>query len=627
MNTKKHKVTALKLTDKTSVFPVLHGKAPFSLALRELFWKNEYDCIALAFPEILQEDLEYLVEKLPHIHGLTILLDGETTSYLTVDPCDAFIEGVRQARQRKLPLYLLEDNTQILYKEHVLLPDATLVNSIGVQEYYKTCDPYLKDFTMEPTIVHRALDNSKKIHALENKYNRILFICDYPLVVNLERIPGSIETKIEYLKSLPKDESLEEELESLPLIEIKKYTVEPNHLYFALGELPFYTGEFEKERLNPLALPPEYMDLIKKIFIQTRDHYISKAEEMKSISLTRLQVILQYIRNLAVYEGRLTPDLFEMVTGAKGVLGSYFAEKVLEAAKYYPFFDPFPKDDTLKIGIDKIQSPLDKEPIEALNLMQDEPKIWKALSLKKEPNQDKQKAYKYQWDPQGMCSHQPEDILIEKFNQMTRKKTKQIMQEAYSKSEKFSSSFKDGIDMRETLRHWHTKEIYIKEEPPLKRNVDTIVVIFDSENDEKYPQKVTWYAEHEEESTLTFFATDPFSKMIGPGIAQSEYGGFSLLFPPQPIPNIFNKFSTSTSYSLAEQLVVGACLYSNESYVSYLSFKKPNAKLQRIAKKFKKKLVFIPLSKFSQETLRKLRKFHILNGQEVRSWASRFIPD
>ena len=49
----------------------------------------------------------------------------------------------------------------------------------------------------------------------------------------------------------------------------------------------------------------------------------------------------------------------------------------------------------------------------------------------------------------------------------------------------------------------------------------------------------TWYAEHGEESTLTFYATDPLADLVGPGIARSYYGGLSLLFPADGARRIF----------------------------------------------------------------------------------------
>jgi hypothetical protein len=46
---------------------------------------------------------------------------------------------------------------------------------------------------------------------------------------------------------------------------------------------------------------------------------------------------------------------------------------------------------------------------------------------------------------------------------------------------------------------------------------------------------------------------------------------------------------------------------------------------RQLAKKFKKKLVHIPLSRFSDSTIQQLRMVHVLNGKDVRSYAADFI--
>ena len=46
---------------------------------------------------------------------------------------------------------------------------------------------------------------------------------------------------------------------------------------------------------------------------------------------------------------------------------------------------------------------------------------------------------------------------------------------------------------------------------------------------------------------------------------------------------------------------------------------------RQLAKKFKKKWVHIPLSRFSDSTVQQLRMVHVLNGKDVRSYAADFI--
>ena len=121
----------------------------------------------------------------------------------------------------------------------------------------------------------------------------------------------------------------------------------------------------------------------------------------------------------------------------------------------------------------------------------------------------------------------------------------------------------------------------------------------------------------------------PFSnsRRVGPGIARSYYGGLSLLFPPRTVPNAFQLTESLGLRSLTERLTFGALTFSKERNIAFISKKRPGVRLRSMAGKFKKGLVWIPLSSFSTETLNRLRHFHILNGKVVRSWATRFIGD
>ena len=157
--------------------------------------------------------------------------------------------------------------------------------------------------------------------------------------------------------------------------------------------------------------------------------------------------------------------------------------------------------------------------------------------------------------------------------------------------------------------------------------MDTVVIIFDAAHDHRYPHCATWYAEHDEESTLTFFATDPFADLIGPGVARSFYGGVSLLFPPRWIPNAFDLTKDMGLRSLTERITYGALRFSQERNVGFVAASRPGVRLRTMAGRMGKHLVWIPLGTFSNETLRRLRKFHVLNGKKVRSWAARFIGD
>jgi hypothetical protein len=76
---------------------------------------------------------------------------------------------------------------------------------------------------------------------------------------------------------------------------------------------------------------------------------------------------------------------------------------------------------------------------------------------------------------------------------------------------------------------------------------------------------------------------------------------------------------------MEERLLMACCFYSREKHVALLSASPPGAGWRKIAKQFGKTLVHLPLGSFSASTVQQLRVVHVLNGQEVRSYAAEFI--
>ena len=113
--------------------------------------------------------------------------------------------------------------------------------------------------------------------------------------------------------------------------------------------------------------------------------------------------------------------------------------------------------------------------------------------------------------------------------------------------------------------------------------------------------------------------------MIGPGIGQSQYGGALFQFPPRLIPNVWDDPRLDFTQSLEDRLIGGAALHSQEKHIAVVSPIPLLARWKKITKKFDRKLIPIPLSRYSGQMVSRLRHFHVLNGHEIRSFASQFI--
>ncbi|HZN44144.1 MAG TPA: hypothetical protein VFB56_02370, partial [Nitrospiraceae bacterium] len=126
---------------------------------------------------------------------------------------------------------------------------------------------------------------------------------------------------------------------------------------------------------------------------------------------------------------------------------------------------------------------------------------------------------------------------------------------------------------------------------------------------------------------LCFFATPFLDNMVGPGIGQSCYGGALFIFPPRPIPDIWQDEALAFAKTLEERLIAAAAVHSREIHLALVSPVPPRARWRQITRQFGRRLVTIPLSRFSLQTVERLRRFHVLNGHDIRSYAAGFIRE
>lgn len=609
----------MKLCPSITVLPYIHAKLAFAQQVRDVCLTDRFDCIAVDLPAVFEEKLFDAVHDMPFISAVIACgWSADPVYYIPVDPCDAAIEAIRQSRQNHVACFCIGSPVLVTPPPLPPLPDEYAVTQLGFDAYMSLClrttaagnqaTPHQSDNDVSARFI------ASRLHGLKAEYKNILAL------VHLRSITG-------VTACFGEEKTCNFSFAPAPDYSMSRDFINPDHLYFALGELPYVTGKYERERYEPFSGRIDVKETIKTLFIETRDEYKDDRADVIAMSPSRVQCGLTFLRNLTIGEDRFIPTMFDIVTAAKGVGGNSYALNILNSARYYPYL-PFELDcPLLSVGIDRIVLPGETASRPAVNLFRDCELFWRTISLTPEPSKKARQNYRFSWNPHAACSHVPEDRMIERFNSHVRNRAAAVVCEDRCISEKFMASAKDGIDIRETMRHWFTSDIYVKEIPPFRGKVDTVVIIFDDRHDDRYPYRVTWYAEHDEESTLTFYATDPFDDMIGPGVARSYYGGLSLLFPPRLVPNIFETAGAEDLRSCSEFLAWGALLYSQEKIIPYVSAKKPGVRLRRMAQKAGKQFVWIPLETFSMETIKRLRRFHVLNGKTVRAWAGRFIGE
>jgi hypothetical protein len=83
----------------------------------------------------------------------------------------------------------------------------------------------------------------------------------------------------------------------------------------------------------------------------------------------------------------------------------------------------------------------------------------------------------------------------------------------------------------------------------------------------------------------------------------------------------------SFAAGLEERLIAAAAVHSRETHLALVSPIPPRARWRQIVRRYRRRLVTIPLSRFSGQTVERLRRFHVLNGHDIRSYAAKFIRE
>ena len=654
------------------MLPVIHGSGDCALMVRRAMLAQRFDCLAVPLPRSFQAEVEAAIEQLPtpsvviqaepiqfdedDIEGdddpwstndsldldddedlddpafddidnedleaaeleaddfdeeLEEFIDDDDlrhASYVPIDPCQPVIAALRTAMGEHMARHFIDLETARFEPHTGFAPDPYALKHVRPERFAAAMLPSLP--TPPPgqpqaRIAHMA----ERLRELELRHKNILFVCsvqDWPWIREAYR--------------QPQPSQIHEEVQPA-----QTYGVEPETLFFLLGELPLITGLYERARAELENDENLSVDGIKELLIAAREHY--KAEfkgRARNITPHLLRVCLKYIRNLSLIERRLTPDLYTIVTAAKQIAGDQYALHVVETAKEYPYVaNQLPQ--TVRVGIGHITLP-DGEPLQTVSRLPGVPVTWRSLELKPRPEKFEREKWQMQWNPFRQCSWPPEDEKIENFREHVFNKAKQVLGADLAKTEKFTTSVEDGIDIRETLRHWYDGEIYVRILPPNCGTLDAAVMLFDAPADPReYPWRSTWYAEHDEESTLAFYATNFLEEPVGPGICLATYGGAMFLFPPVAIPDIWSDPNLDFATTLEERLIGAACMHSRERHIALLSHLPPGVGFRKLAKRFNKRLIHVPFKQFSDSTVQQLRMVHVLNGSDVRSFAASFI--
>ena len=593
-------------------FPVVPGRMEFAAAVHLAIEKAHPNVVAVELPSAVTVQAMRAVKRLPEMSLLVYpepganALDEEVLVYVPVEPADPFIEALRTADELEMETLLIEPS--LGQRPHLPggYPDPYVVNKLGIATYVEQYRFHVTGRT--PEIAQHAAGMAYKLQGTDptaavfvvlslNLLDPLLDAMDVP-----QEEPPSQLTKVQ---------------------DVQLLNPHPDCLAEITSEIPFHQVRYEAWRAE--SLPLEYIDRRHVNYALLKEaELFYEANTGDKIQPWQRRLIARYTRNLARLENQLVCGLFDLTTAARSIADDNYGWEVWELANRFEFQRDNCRDlETVKISANEIF--METRKIHLRRRLPRPKQRLKPNSLKAHKKEKVPGEWTSQLDGSSICSYPPEDLVIEDYGRFLKQKAKSLFSEDRSRSEKFSSSLLDGIDIRQTVRNWHEAKIYVQEQARLHGDVGAVVVIFDDDREDKYTYLTTWLGENQNESDMAFYSTPPFEKVIGPGIGRAEYGGYLMTLPPRRMFDVWSDPDYDFAESKPERLLMAALDYSVERHVVYVATKPPRTIFRSIAARLGRQIIYIPMGQLSPSKMKKVRVVHVLDSHERRKIAKDFL--
>jgi hypothetical protein len=617
--------------------PVFHGRLEFAAEVRRALLAAPPEAVAVELPATWREPVLQAVNRLPYL-SLILGEQPEESRFLPVEPTEPLIEALRTARELGVPVELIDLDLDGVPLHSDAAPDSHAVRRLGYERYL---DAY---YAQPPAPAHPA-DAQREVmmaHALQQlaadgrRVTCVLGAAHLPGV--LERLATPQPRPLARAKARP--------------LRLCNWAQQSSREF--MSEPPFLAAAYERWRTAAAAQPgpaakvapaappvPDREAESEALVAQAAQRYASAFGD--ALTPNQMRLIGVFAKKYALVQGMLVPDLYQLVVAARGIVDDDLGYDLWDLGSEYPWQDGSGLLPT--VDLQETLTWLDGRKLTLRRkLRRDRPRL-RDFAQKKRLKEQFGGRWKSQWSGRFICSHQPEDLVIEEFGRYLKHKAKGMLTAEHTRVEPFQVSLKDGIDVRETLRHWHEHALYVRDVRPVSGRFGSVIVIFDEDREtraprgrqgglalaeaepapERYPWRVTWLGESDQESDMALYASQAGEDVIGPGISRCEYGGFLLSYPPQRLMDVWNDPYFDPARSKAERLLMAGLDYSTERQVLYVAPRPPRSWFRGLAERLGRQLVFLPIGQLSPGTLSKIKSFHVLDGHHVREYADQYI--
>ncbi|MBR59451.1 MAG: hypothetical protein CMH54_15740 [Myxococcales bacterium] len=648
---------APEVADGVRLLPVVHDSADMGAVVRAVIETLQPCAIALELPTTFEKHVQRAVRRLPEISLILSVPEGEEALVWTVTPAEPFAVAARWAQENDRPMFCIDPDIRYVERHVDPVPDTHAIWTLGPADFLSTIAELCGDSGASADDRRREQGMAYHIQTIRKKHTTgpVLVLVG---AAHAHRLAEDINSDV-----------------AQPLARVRRTQIEVRHVhpdsltallsdpplvhacYETLHQgVPSEAPEIDEASSQRISLQRGHLQLISRgadatprerrkaavayaCFHSVRDlapgfSYLDRSavaravwhiathsyqnQTLETVAGWQKRLFFDYSRRQARVQGRLLGGLYEWVVSARGVADDNLAWEVFAASSAYPWQGE--ESDAPVVRIDGDELDLGTRKVRFRRRFFRVKKRPVRIPVRERPETDNPDEWLRGFNSDHIVSYPPEDIVLEDYGRFLQKKAVSILSAERSRSEPFSASMLDGIDIRETMRNVHDGRIYVQERGRVKGEAGSVVVIFDPDVEgTRYPHMMTWLGEHDQESDMAFYTTNPMNQIVGPGIMRATYGGFMLSWPRMRLFDVWADPDYRLAQSKPDVLLMAAVDYSVDTIVVHVAEKPPSSAMHTYASRRGKKITYIPLGSLSTLALKKLRVVHILSGPDKRS--------
>ena len=591
------------------LLPALHQAPEFAVLVRRAFRALDPEVVAVELPRSIDPLFRRAVARLPFL-SVVLYPDGEEWIYLLVEPHEPMVEAARLALENGRTLALVDRDDGAYPLRRGRAPDPYALTRTGAGPFVKLLlDAHPPSRGEHDLLREQAM--AFHLDRLASGGRRVLWVGG---AAHVRGILAALEGP------------LAEPLGRVRREEARLAALSADSSRSVMSEIPFVAAEYERARSEGRGFQfdegTDSQRVLDRLLLEAAGRY--EKRQKQPVPPPAWDVLRRFSRNLALVEGVLTPAFYELVVAARGAVDDDFAWEVFDLGATWPWQEDSPSLPEVSLKGEDLF--LDGRKVKFRRRFPGKGVGLRRLPVRARPKETVPGEWSRHRFGKSICSWPPEDLRIEAYGARLKAKALSILSEETRRVVPFTTSLLDGLDVRETLRRMNDAngKLWVFEERKVRGGVSSVVVVFD-EDASKYPWRTTWLGEHGQESDMAFYGTHPTEDPVGPGIGRCEYGGFLMSYPPGRLADVWKDPDYRGAASAPEVLLLAALDYAVEARVVYVAKKAPRPAFKRLAARFGRQIVWVPLGGLSPVALAKVRRFHVLASRLVRTYAKDFI--